>query len=743
MKKVFSKHNILRIVAILTLFGTLLPILAACGGSTGGGVSGGNSVVPGTLLSASSYNKNRNVVKTAKEMDDCEYELQASYRSGNYYVFQFYLGCVEFVPLQEVDCWYWNANSEYEKTLTTQSTTTEEIKTASSDMISDTTYDSWTGVSNIDISIGTEASVEMGIASAKMTAELNVGYSHTRHKGNDVTKTASYSYENAASNSQTSIKSETYKFDTTCPAGWYRLVYMGCFDIFTMVVVDLRDNTYSIYNTSYLYRVGSCLDYCEDSKFPSNSEKDLQFDISYLDDLVIPEDEQGQGPSQDAYDIIYDSSSEQPLQDVIQGGLDSGKAVISLDCKNISDAAFNDVTLTIPNTVKEFTIAGEIGKTYNNINVAVDGSQTERELTLNLVNFNSTGSISAGEGARTSLTLNCSGDNELRATLTEGAIYGFDNVTVSGIGNLKVYGKDGADSTTTGANGNNGGVGISVDYGNLIIDMDGSIYVYGGAGGNGAKGKDQSLGSGGDAPSTQTTAGGNGGNGGSAVTVDFLTISDISNVIFVGGNGGDGGRGGDVTGTGSYSDYADLPDGGAGGKGGNGGTPINADSAITITQTSYFKAQYGNGGIGGTGGDGGDAGWPKNGIYPDGRGHGGTGGAGGAGYNGGIGGIGGNGGSSFTNYSTGAFWSKKDQIGTTGDGGYGNNGGNALASMICQNGKISYEYGTVGNGSYGGACGEQSGASNGKTVKWGTDRSSIRSEDGVQVETVYNVSFTN
>ncbi len=275
---------------IVLLIVTCTFLLASCDFSFGNGSI--NNDATKTPLSASMYNKNRNVVTRAEEIDNCEYDLVASYQSGNYYIFQFYLGYVEFVPLQEVDCWYWNANSEYEKTLTTETTTTEEIKEASSDMISDTTYDSWTGVSSLDVSVGVETGFKTALqtCSTKMTAELNVGYSQTRNKGNDNTKTASYSYENASSNSQTSIKSETYKFDTTCPAGWYRLVYMGCFDIFTMVVIDLRDNTYSINNSSYLYRVGSCLDYCENSRFPSNSENDLTFDISYLDNLVIPED---------------------------------------------------------------------------------------------------------------------------------------------------------------------------------------------------------------------------------------------------------------------------------------------------------------------------------------------------------------------------------------------------------------------------------------------------------------------
>ena len=187
-----------------------------------------------------------------------------------------------------------------------------------------------------------------------------------------------------------------------------------------------------------------------------------------------------------------------------------------------------------------------------------------------------------------------------------------------------------------------------------------------------------------------------------------------------------------------------MPDGGAGGNGGNGGVPINSNASINVSKASELSLVYGNGGNGGTGGNGGKAGWPDNGVKPDGKGHGGNGGKGGSGYNGGEGGKGGEGGSSFTNWSWDVWLvSKNDQIGTTGNGGEGNVGGNAMSSVVFKNGVQTFEYGKAGAGGKGGPCGGQSGDSNGKTVKWGTDNSGKVASSGTQVKCDYKFTWIN
>ena len=371
------------------------------------------------------------------------------------------------------------------------------------------------------------------------------------------------------------------------------------------------------------------------------------------------------------------------------------------------------------------------GAWYDNLkielkNVGISGSENANAIDLTAVK------------SKAKITIGCYGTNCVRANNGKIAIAGSQNqIEFTGSGTLDVYGGDGADGVEVGdKDGKDGGIGIEAK--GIVVDKTVTLHVYGGRGGKGAKGTDQTIKTAdAAAPKTATTPGGNGGNGGIAIRSATVSISENAKVKLIGGKGGDGGAGGDVTGSGSYKGYADLPDGAAGGNGGNGGAPVNADAHITLSNTAELHLQYGDGGNGGNGGKGGDAGWPEAGIKPDGKGHGGKAGQGGSGYNGGDSGVGGTGGSSFTNYDK-DFWGNKDNhIGTTGDGGDGNNGGNALSSVTYKAGRSTFQYGKVGAGGAGGACGRQSGASNGKTVYWGTTGSA--GANGTKQEIVFDV----
>ncbi len=232
--------------------------------------------------------------------------------------------------------------------------------------------------------------------------------------------------------------------------------------------------------------------------------------------------------------------------------------------------------ITIPNTIKEFTVTGEAEKTYDKIDIVIGSVKAGEELKLNLKNFNAGGSISASKDAKVAVKIHCSGDNALLATSTDGAIYGFDNVTVSGSGNLTVYGKDGANATADGARGNDGGVGISV--GDLVVDMSGNLNVYGGNGGNGADTDDYNL----RANSLRTA--GSGGNGADAISCVSCTLT--GNITIQAGKGGNGG----------YA-YKTKNNAGIGGNGGSGGHGIRYTDTYSVSDSVAVS-----GGSGGSGG---------------------------------------------------------------------------------------------------------------------------------------------
>ena len=159
-----------------------------------------------------------------------------------------------------------------------------------------------------------------------------------------------------------------------------------------------------------------------------------------------------------------------------------------------------------------------------------------------------------------------------------------------------------------GCPGGDGGYGLYAS-GNITINIDSSIYLYGGDGGNGG----------------------------------------------TGGTGGTGGRGGDGADSHSRSGSNDAGNGGTGGRGGNGGTggvygdgvngsnkTISGSNVHTYAGTDGAGGKGGKGGTGGRGGNGGD---DVTNIGCEGAGgNGGRGGDGGHGYAGASGGAGGAGG---------------------------------------------------------------------------------------------------
>ena len=346
--------------------------------------------------------------------------------------------------------------------------------------------------------------------------------------------------------------------------------------------------------------------------------------------------------------------------------------------------AFN--TIDVSNSCTELVLIGNPDKVYSNLRFSLSG-YSNQEIKMTLVNFNFTSNdqsaIYLNSSADVSLIVEVNGNCSIGSTHSGGNIIGtlddaISNVTIIGTGSLNLVGGNGANGTSAGEQGADGGVAIIADC--LTVKIEGALSVVGGnggTGGTGSTGTDYSgstagTGSNGTSGGTGGT-GGTGGNGASAIVA--TTINAYTSFTCQSGNGGNGGTGGtggqgqngghgkNATGLFAAANGGNGGKGGAGGAGGVGGSKGYTTDAISATnvlnsdnilQTTGNDGIRGNGGKGGQGGRGGNGGNANGGVGDAGQaGAGGAGGAGGDGYIGGDGGNGGRGGNKGkTNYNS-------------------------------------------------------------------------------------------
>lgn len=355
-------------------------------------------------------------------------------------------------------------------------------------------------------------------------------------------------------------------------------------------------------------------------------------------------------------DVVYEGVANLKDPEVPE----DGRVLYNLSIHTGNTACDRSITIT---NASEVIFLGNPAATYANLTINVN---TTNEVTLVFVDFNMIGNII---GNSNNATIVCKGESSVTSTTTsKAAISGFADLTIEGDGNLSVTGANGADATSAGTNGTDGGTAIAIEQ--LTIDMAGKLSVIGGAGGAGAAGKN----------GTTTVAGGNGGNGGNGGMASecqtVLMINSNAIVEFIGGNGGCGGIGGRIPDGSNNDGMYNIADAGNGGNGGNGGTPILISTLKNMTCSS-LELKYGDGGNGGDGGKGGNPAVLSNDYKPDQMSDGGNGGNGGNGF---VAGNGGNGGKGGGAYGTDT-WNHDPWIGRVGNGGDGGNGGNKISGV--------------------------------------------------------------
>ncbi len=377
-------------------------------------------------------------------------------------------------------------------------------------------------------------------------------------------------------------------------------------------------------------------------------------------------------------------------------GIQDYVAAIDTNNDGIRDTTGGNTNLDIRAGVTQVYFIGNSNTTFDNVNIYTVHFDEGVALTIHFENFNFIGRMGSWyndtwQDAGMNLTIDCTGVNTIKTDAgSTGASTGvtvdhYQNLTITGSGSLDIYGADGLDGTSAGANGGHGQVAVNVT--NLTVDMTGNLNIHGGNGGDGGIGGNGGNGqiavnatsvtvdiigdfnvhggNGGDGGS-----GGNGGDGQTAISVTDLTVDKIGAFNVYGGNGGDGGRGSDGY-DGSIGENGDN-----GGNGGNGDTAIEVSGIFQLNSgaVNIYGGDGGNGGSGGNGVDGNDGsdGWVhwETGI---------NGANGIRGGNGGNGGSGGNGALAVSNDTTmltsGEVYLYGGGAGAAGNGGNGGDGG--------------------------------------------------------------------
>ncbi len=333
------------------------------------------------------------------------------------------------------------------------------------------------------------------------------------------------------------------------------------------------------------------------------------------------------------------------------------RVIIDLSAHTGSTNCLKFLTLT---DVSELIFIGNSQATYQSLFLTVADYHTTKHLTVQLVNMNVKGNISGGFN-RSDLVveLRTVGDSSITAPLGASAILGFDELVLSGTGNLTVIGGEGF----YGSNGSN----VTIGHNSFPTPGNGTA----------------------------------GDNGVMAIDCSSITVDSEGSITVIGGKGGNGGNGGNVNGVSNSDGQPRLPAGGNGGNGGNGAAPLLLEN-LRVLSCAELTLRHGDGGNGGKGGKGGDAHEIDDGK-PDYGGHGGRGGAGGSGFNGGDGGQGGNGGHSFGR--AGGLFNATDYKGVSGDGGNGGRAGDSVTGIVFKNAHAQILPGSIGDVGLKGAIG--------------------------------------
>lgn len=272
----------------------------------------------------------------------------------------------------------------------------------------------------------------------------------------------------------------------------------------------------------------------------------------------------------------------------------------------VNDGRYNNID--IPSSTKEVIFIGKEDMTFTNLRLHLCTFAEGQKLTIRFVSFNFVSNESTAMGLYldegVDLTIDVTGNCSIGTTYAAGSILGLpdkiiQNLTFTGDGTLSMTAGNGANATTAGAAGGDGGVAVYANR--MVMNMSGALNVTGGIGGNGAAGAKGSAGnpwySGwDDRNSTGDGAdGGNGGKGGTGGNTYIVAASEGTESVTSNGgtlnmeNGaagsvGQGGAGGAAGAKGRHSSFRDgqWATWGNDGSDGTAGSTGSAGSIVSI-----------------------------------------------------------------------------------------------------------------------------------------------------------------
>lgn len=281
---------------------------------------------------------------------------------------------------------------------------------------------------------------------------------------------------------------------------------------------------------------------------------------------------------------------------------------VIVNWSSVSSGTYNCNRTIFTQNVSQIYFVGNPNTVYNNLIIsAFAGTNEQANQLIHFKNFNMNGYLTKTDNSvNLNMTIDCSGNNAIKAPTETSAIVKFTSLTFTGAGSMSITGGNGVSATTAGGNGTAGATAIVVDK--VIVNISGKLNVTGGAGGNGANGTNGDNGSpsynghsdrnatGGGAnggAGKNGTNGGNAGRGGYAYDVKSIVINSGTVVVTGGksgngGNGGNGGKGGQGQEAGGWGTTA-----GSGGKGGNGG---NGGNTYIVAASDSSETKVTNGG---------------------------------------------------------------------------------------------------------------------------------------------------
>lgn len=207
---------------------------------------------------------NRNVSYPISSINDPVYPKYDFFEEGDEYVFIYYLGYIDRVPLDAIsDAFEHTTLTEngYEKHFTSASTTVQSIQQSTSKITQST--DSW--------QMGAEVS-------AGVNCFISIGFKFSTQISGSTTNVIEDGQITVMSNENVASQETTISFTSNHPHGHYRYTNFALVDVFAVITYNPTTKKYSVSNVNSVRNVWQGLDYSAFSKgFDDNENIDLPF----------------------------------------------------------------------------------------------------------------------------------------------------------------------------------------------------------------------------------------------------------------------------------------------------------------------------------------------------------------------------------------------------------------------------------------------------------------------------------